>query len=89
MRNKSKRLFSYLLIIMITLVIIAPFIWMVSTSLKEPAKVFEFPPSIIPRPVTFRNYAELPEVQPHFPRRIDLPKLKQALYITPCPVHVY
>jgi multiple sugar transport system permease protein len=35
---------------------LAPFVWMLSTSLKEPRYVFLFPPQIIPDPITWGNY---------------------------------
>ena len=38
---------------------LAPFIWMISTSLKEPRLVFVFPPQIIPDPVRWDNYARV------------------------------
>jgi ABC-type glycerol-3-phosphate transport system permease component len=34
-----------------------PFLWMVSTSLKEPGQVLTFPPVWIPHPVKWENYA--------------------------------
>jgi ABC-type glycerol-3-phosphate transport system permease component len=46
-----------LLIIPGAIAFIAPFIWMVSTSLKEPSMVFVFPPQLIPDPVRWDNYA--------------------------------
>jgi len=37
---------------------LAPFVWMVSTSLKREGDVFAFPPEWIPNPVQWGNYAE-------------------------------
>lgn len=37
---------------------ILPFLWMVSTSLKDPGSVFLFPPRWIPDPVVWSNYYE-------------------------------
>jgi len=39
-----------------SMIMIAPFLWMVSTSLKEPGAVFTYPPKWIPDPVVWRNY---------------------------------
>ena len=36
----------------------APFLWLVSSSLKEPAKIWLFPPQWIPNPVRWANYTE-------------------------------
>lgn len=35
-----------------------PFLWLVSTSLKDQAQVFRYPPEWIPDPVRWRNYSE-------------------------------
>ncbi len=36
----------------------APFIWLVSSSLKEPAKIWVFPPQLFPNPIRWANYTE-------------------------------
>jgi multiple sugar transport system permease protein len=36
----------------------APFIWLVSSSLKEPSKIWVFPPQLIPNPIRWANYSE-------------------------------
>src|SRR5215211_3657232 len=36
----------------------APFLWLVSSSLKEPAKIWLFPPQWIPNPVRIANFTE-------------------------------
>ncbi len=41
-----------------TVVMVAPFLWALSTSLKIPGKEFGYPPEWIPWPVTFNNYAQ-------------------------------
>lgn len=41
-----------------------PFLWMVSTSLKDPASVFVFPPKWIPSPVVWGNYVKAWHVVP-------------------------
>jgi len=47
-----------LLIIPGALLFLAPFLWMLSTSLKSPELVYKFPPQIIPNPVLWENYVE-------------------------------
>lgn len=37
---------------------LVPFLWMLSTSLKEAGAVFTFPPQWIPKPIVWRNYAD-------------------------------
>lgn len=52
----EKRIFSYLILIGISLIFIIPFLWIFSTSLKDPGTVFEFPPKLIPNPIVWENY---------------------------------
>jgi len=46
------------------IVVVLPFAWMLSTSLKDEASVFVFPPEWIPRPVHLENYAQALTVLP-------------------------
>ncbi len=49
----------YGLLLIGTLIVVIPFIYMLSVSLKPQAYTFELPPQIIPREVTFDNYAQV------------------------------
>lgn len=49
---------------LVSVFMLIPFLWMLSTSLKEPAKVFVFPPELIPSPVRFENYLEVLRTTP-------------------------
>lgn len=40
------------------LIFALPFLWLVSSSLKEPSKIWLFPPQWIPNPVRWANYSE-------------------------------
>src|SRR5690625_516695 len=53
-----------------------PFLWMVSTSLKEITQVFTFPPEWIPKPFNWKNYIEATEYIPFFTY------LKNTVFIT-------
>lgn len=46
------------------ILMLMPFVWMVSTSLKSVGAVFEYPPSFIPDPIRWDNYRRLFEVLP-------------------------
>jgi ABC-type glycerol-3-phosphate transport system permease component len=46
----------YAILAVISLFMILPFVWMLSTSLKLPADIFGYPPKIIPDNATFNNY---------------------------------
>ncbi len=57
--NNNRRLsnlLTYTLLTVVTLLILFPFFWMVTTSLKGQAAVFQFPPQWIPSPVVWENY---------------------------------
>jgi ABC-type glycerol-3-phosphate transport system permease component len=62
-RRKATRSFAggalvYLLLIPGAILLVLPFLWMISTSLKVPKQVFAYPPILIPNPVRFANYVE-------------------------------
>lgn len=54
----------YIVLIGASLVVLSPFAWLVSTSLKTKAQVFSIPPQIIPNPPMWRNYLEAWKVVP-------------------------
>ena len=53
---------TYALLILGALIMAGPFVWMISTSLKEPAD--QFSKTFIPDPVTFKNYTGLWDALP-------------------------
>lgn len=55
---------QYLMLTAVAALMLMPFLWMVSTSLKEPAKVFVFPPQFLPSPVRWVNYTEVLKIIP-------------------------
>lgn len=57
-------LFWHVLLSAIALVLIAPLIWLISTSLKEPSAIFVLPPEWIPNPIRWQNYPEALTAQP-------------------------
>src|SRR6478735_3903979 len=60
--NPVRRISTKMLILIALLVGAAinllPFIWMISTSLKSPSEVFQYPPAWIPNPFVWHNYTE-------------------------------
>jgi ABC-type glycerol-3-phosphate transport system permease component len=46
------------------LLMATPFLWLVSSSLKAPAKIWLYPPQLIPNPVRWQNYPEALTVMP-------------------------
>lgn len=53
-----KKYYLYLLLIVVGVTMLAPFLWMISTSLKGRGAVFSSKIEWIPRPVLWRNYIE-------------------------------
>lgn len=45
-------------------VMLFPFVWMVSTSLKADVELFKTPPQLVPRPLVPDNYARVSELMP-------------------------
>ncbi len=52
-------LFSYAVLIAGGLIMVAPIVWSVTTSLKQPADVFTLPPFAVPLPLDFSAYAQV------------------------------
>jgi multiple sugar transport system permease protein len=49
----------YLVMAIVAAVVLAPFLWMVVTSLESPENLTNFPPELIPKSPRFENYAEV------------------------------
>lgn len=50
---------SHFILIAGALIMVVPFIWMLSTSFKSPGKTFVYPPEWFPRPFVWQNYVEM------------------------------
>jgi len=61
---QMERVVVWTLLVAGALVMIVPFLWLVSTSLKEQRQIFLYPPQWIPDPVAWRNYPEALTVLP-------------------------
>jgi len=59
-----RRLFIWLLLLTVAVIMIMPFLWMISSSLKLEQRVFQYPPQWIPDPVRWVNYYEALTVRP-------------------------
>ena len=55
---------SYLVIGLGGVIVLFPFFWQLSTSLKAPADVFTWPPVWLPLPPHFENYSEVASIVP-------------------------
>jgi multiple sugar transport system permease protein len=61
---KPKNLLLHGLLLTGSVVMLLPFVWMLSTSLKTPPEIFTFPPTWIPSRPAFENYAKTVTVMP-------------------------
>ncbi len=52
------RVITWMILLAGALLMLAPLVWMVSSSLKLETRVFEYPPRLIPRPARFMNYVD-------------------------------
>lgn len=50
---------AYILLTIGALVMIIPFVWMLSTSLKDQQQLFAWPPSWLPNPFVWKNYTDV------------------------------
>jgi len=50
---------AYILLTVGALVMIIPFVWMLSTSLKDQQQLFAWPPSWLPNPFIWKNYTDV------------------------------
>jgi multiple sugar transport system permease protein len=55
---RLERMLVWLVLVVGALVMILPFLWLVSTSFKEQRQIFLYPPQWIPDPVRWQNYPE-------------------------------
>jgi multiple sugar transport system permease protein len=62
-----RNILQYGLMIVLIGVMVLPFLWMLSTSLKSQEYILQTPPQLIPNPLTFESYTLLSE-------RINLPR---------------
>lgn len=57
-RTDYKKGVAYFLLIIMSIISLAPFLWMLSTSLKDQKEIFVFPPQWIPKSLDWQNYVE-------------------------------
>ncbi len=69
MRFKWDRLFIHLVLLLGAILMMLPFLWMLSTSFKTQAEALLFPPTWIPKEFTLANY-HVVWTKVHFPRYI-------------------
>jgi multiple sugar transport system permease protein len=58
------RVFAYTILIITALLMLFPFLWLVSSSLKDQLEIFNYPPTWIPNEIMFQNYVEAMTFRP-------------------------
>ena len=59
MKKKIKNSIFYMVMFLLSLVMVFPFLWMISTSFKYDTQVFTIPIEWIPNPVNLSNYVKV------------------------------
>src|SRR5690606_35862111 len=65
------KLITYLLLILGSIVFLAPIVWMISTSLKGEGDIFTIPPKWIPEVFQWSNYVDAVNSFPFFRYTVD------------------
>lgn len=58
------RIITWTILILLSVIMVLPFLWMISTSFKPPTEVIAWPPNLIPVHPTLENYAKLRTAAP-------------------------
>lgn len=61
--NISKRIIIYVILIIVTIIVLFPMAWMMSTSLKTRPETFNIPPTWVPLEITFKAYLEMWQIK--------------------------
>ncbi len=56
--SRGGRLLAYFILIAVAAMMLFPFLWLVSSSLKSQLEIFNYPPNWIPNPPVFQNYVD-------------------------------
>src|SRR4051794_35978595 len=59
MRRRTNRWILSIVLLVIGILMIAPLVWLISTSLIEPREAFRLPPSWIPVPFSLQNFTDV------------------------------
>jgi len=63
-KEVARKALLYVVLTLGSITMVLPFLWMVSTSLKEPQAIYTFPPKWIPEPMIFRSYLKVWKIVP-------------------------
>lgn len=63
-RRRIQALFGYSITVIATIIVVAPLVWIVTTSIRPLSEVISFPPRVIPETITFQAYSEIWDAAP-------------------------
>src|SRR5690554_6340387 len=66
LQTQIGRFFAYLVLTLGGIAMLTPFFWLISSSLKAPHEIYQFPPVWIPDPPRWENYDEVFQYVPVF-----------------------
>lgn len=58
-KKSAQKIAIHVFLIIGAMLFMLPLVWMISTSLKAPEQIYEFPPKLIPNPVMWQNYFKM------------------------------
>lgn len=58
-REKIINIWAFIILLLGSLVMLVPFVWSISTSLKDQRNIFQIPPKWIPDPATIQHYIDV------------------------------
>lgn len=65
-QDKIGKIIIYIILIAVSMLLIAPLLWMVSTSLKPMEEIVQFPPTLFPETFVWGNYLQTIQAFPFF-----------------------
>lgn len=63
-KKRMGHIFTYVLLILVSIVLLLPLVWMISISLKPMTEIASFPPTLLPQDVQWGNYRGMIESFP-------------------------
>ncbi len=63
-RSSAGKAAAYLVLILVSLLMLFPFLWLVVSSLKSQLEIFNYPPTWIPNPPIWQNYVDAMTFRP-------------------------
>jgi multiple sugar transport system permease protein len=63
-RRLTRQVLTHALMILLSVIMIVPFVVMITTSFMTLGQAYSFPPSLVPRPLHWQNYSEVLQLRP-------------------------